>query len=126
MADVDSRDSLDDACVVDKSQRFESNGSSKQRDVEQMLARLADAFVRKPSHTVLEDWRLAAEQHVASGPDSPAVTVCVSLAAATIFECTRDVDALDGRNDVDNCSLAFLAIAFGLKLVIVLVIAARA
>lgn len=126
MADADSRDSLDDACVADKSQRFESNGSSKQRDVEQMLARFADAFVRKPSHTVPEDWRLAGEPHGASVPDSPAVNVCVSLAAATIFGCTLDAAALDGRNDADSCSLASHEIGFGLKLVFVLVNVARA
>jgi hypothetical protein len=46
---VDSRGSHDDACVVDKSQHYGSNGSSKQHDVAQMMpVRLADAFVHKP------------------------------------------------------------------------------
>lgn len=46
---VDSQDSHDDACVVDKSQHYGSNGSSKQHDVAQMMSvRLADAFVHKP------------------------------------------------------------------------------
>jgi hypothetical protein len=108
MVAVDSRDSLDDACVVDKSQRFGSNGSSKQHDVGQMLVRLADAFVHKPLHTVPVDWRPADEPHVAFAFDYwPKVDVYVSLAEATVVGCKLDA-VVHGRNGADSCLLASL------------------
>lgn len=104
MGVVDSRDSHDDACVVDKSQRFGSNGSSKQHDVEQMPARLVGAFVHKPSHTVPVSWRLVDEPHVVA--DSPTEDVYECFAAATSADCRLDAVERDGKNDADNCWLA--------------------
>lgn len=105
MAVVDNLDSHDDACVADKSQHYESNGSSKQRDVEQMLVRLADAFVRTSLHTVPVNWRLVDEPHVVSMSDLRAVNVYVSSAEATVVGCRPDAAEHDGKSDADNCWL---------------------
>lgn len=106
MVVADSRDSHDDACVADKSQHFGSNGSSKQHDVEQMPARLADAFVHKPSHRVPVSWRLADEPHVVIASDSPTVDVYVSFVAATSVDCRPDAVERDDKSDADSCWLA--------------------
>lgn len=102
--DADNLGSLGGAFVVGRWQRFLSNGSSKQRDVEQMLARLADAFVHNLSHTVPEDWRLAFEPHAVSLSVPPAVGVYVRFAEATIVGCKRDAVVYDDKSDSGNCS----------------------
>lgn len=102
MVVADSRGSLGDACAADKSQRFESNGSSKQRDVEQMPVRLADAFVRKRAHTVPVNWRLADEPHGVSVPDPIVVNVCACPAAARVVDCMRDAVERGGKSGADN------------------------
>lgn len=101
---VDNLGSLGGAFDVGRWQRSVSIGSSKQRDVEQMLARLADAFVHNLSHTVPEDWRLAFEPHAVSLSVPPAVGVYVRLAEATIVGCKRDAVVYDDKSDFGNCS----------------------
>lgn len=81
MVVADNPGSHDDACAVDKSQRYGSNGSSKQHDVEQMPVRWVDAFVHKPLHTVPVNWWLADEQHAVS---SATVNVYASSVEAII------------------------------------------
>lgn len=116
---ADNLGSFDDAFVVaDKSQHFESNGSSKQH-VEQMPVRKVGAFVHKPLHMEPVDWRLADEPHVVSQAGSTKVNVYVSSAGAIIDGCKLVAVVHDDKND--NCSLSSLASGFGLKLLIVLV-----
>lgn len=101
MVIADSRDSLDGACVVDKSQHYGSNGSSEQHGAEQMMqVQPVGAFVHKQSHTEPVSW-LADEPHVVEVPDLPTVNVCVSSAVTTIFGCK--LDAVVHKSDADNC-----------------------
>lgn len=118
---ADNLGSLDVAFVVvaDKSQHYESNGSSKQH-VEQMRGRKVDAFAHKPLHMEPVDWRLAGEPHVVSEADSLKVNVYVNFAAATIDGCKLVAVVHDDKNDNYSHSSS-LANAFGLKLLIVLV-----
>lgn len=118
MAVADSRGSRGDACVVDKSQHFESNGSSKQHGAGQMmLVPSVGAFVHKPLHTVPVSWWLADEPHVVEVPDSPMVNVCVNFVAAKAFDCR--LGAVVHKNDADSCWRA----SPGWQLTIVLVTA---
>jgi hypothetical protein len=109
-----------DAYAVDKSQHYESNGSSKQHDVRQMLVHLLlDAFVHKPLHRVPVNWPLLEDEpHEVEVPDSPIVDVDVSSAEAIAFaDCRLNVVvAVAHKSDVDNCLLTSLVLV-KLKLV---------
>ena len=100
----DNRDSLDGAFVVGTWLHFVSNGSSKQRDVEQMQARLADEFDHNSLHTAKEDWRLAFEPHAVSSSVPLMVNVYVMFAEATIVGCKLDAVVYDDKSDSGNCS----------------------
>lgn len=118
MGVADNLGSLDGAfVVVDKSQHYESNDSSKQH-VEQMPVRKVDAFVHKPLHTEPVEWLLADEPHVVSEVDSTKVNVYVSSAAARVDGC-KLVAVVHDKND--NYSPSSPASGFGLKLLTVLV-----
>lgn len=110
---------LVDAYAADKSPHYESNGSSKQHDAEQM--QVLDAFDHKPSllqrRRVSVNWLLVDEPHVVETTMS-ALDVNVSgelrwtvVVQAITVDLACRVNAVAElmlhKNDADNCSLTF-------------------